>query len=237
MLLSLFHSNNPLNMLPLMLVGFPCFLFAISIHESAHAYAAYKLGDPTALSLGRISLDPRKHIDPIGLVLWLIVGFGWARPVPVQSRYFKKPKRDLNIVSFAGPLSNFIIAMVLILLWYIFLLFDIQIFAPISAVTATNFIDIIIQLFKYALWYSMIINITLGVFNLLPIPPLDGSKLLLSVLPNHIAYTVYKYERYIQIILYAVILTGGTRGIVSTLSSWLLEGMVWLIGLFFRPFF
>ena len=233
MLLSLFFSDN---LIPLLLVGFVCFMFSISVHESAHALAAYKLGDPTARNLGRISMDPLKHIDPIGLVLWLFLGFGWAKPVPIASRNFKKPKRDLNIVSLAGPLSNFTLAFVILLIAGIFSIFGIDILFNGLSVTAKTPAAVIVQMLQYAAWYMVVINVTLGVFNLLPIPPLDGSKLLLSVLPNKIALYVYQYERYIQIALYIIIISGGTRGIVSTLSDWILGGMFWLVNLIFMPF-
>ena len=241
MLLTLIYSSNPLRMIPLLLMGFICFLFSISVHESAHALSAYKLGDPTARSLGRISLNPMKHIDPIGLVLWLFLGFGWAKPVPIASRYFKKPKRDLNIVSLAGPLSNFAIALVILLIGGVFSIFDINIFGIYlfsysGFVTATTVSGLVIQLLQYGLWYMVFINVTLGVFNLLPIPPLDGSKLLLSLLPNHIAQYVYRYERYIQIALFVLVISGGARGIVSTLSDWVLNAFVWLVNLIFLPF-
>ena len=236
MLLSLLRSGDILGVLPLIIVSFPCFMLAISVHESAHAYASYKLGDPTARSLGRISLNPVKHIDPIGLLLWLFVGFGWAKPVPVHSRYFKRPKRDMNIVSFAGPASNFILAFVLILIWGIFQIFDIPIFEVIGGVTANGFTNVLLQLGRYALWYLVYINIILGVFNLLPIPPLDGSHLLLSVLPNHIAYVVSKYQFYIQIAFYIIVISGGTRGIVGTLADLIYSGMFNIINLIISPF-
>jgi len=236
MLWSLIESGDFLGMLPLVIVGFPCFLLSISVHESAHAYAAYKLGDPTARSLGRITLDPTKHIDPIGLILWLIVGFGWAKPVPVNSRYFKKPKRDMNIVSLAGPLSNFTLAFVLILIWGIFQIFGIGIFEYTSTVTAVGFGNVILQLLRYALWYLVFINILLGVFNLLPIPPLDGSHLLLSALPNKIAYFVAKYQLYIQIAFYVLVISGRADGLIFSLADLIYSGMFWIVETAISPF-
>lgn len=235
MLLSLLRSGDILGMLPLLIVSFPGFLLAISVHESAHAYAAYRLGDPTASSLGRITLDPRKHIDPIGAVLWLIVGFGWAKPVPIQSRYFKKPKRDMNIVSLAGPMSNFILAFSVLLIWGIFLIFDINILTANASLNA-GFGQRILGLISYALSYFVMINVVLGVFNLLPIPPLDGSHLLLSVLPSNIVYAVHKYQFYIQIAFYAIVISGRTGGIVMTLADWVYGGMFWIVKIIISPF-
>ncbi len=234
MLLSLISSGDILGMLPYLIVSIPGFLLAISVHESAHAYAAYKLGDPTARSLGRITLDPRKHIDPIGAVLWLIVGFGWAKPVPVQSRYFKKPKRDMNIVSLAGPLSNFTMAFVVLLIWGIFLIFRINILS--YSVANPNFGQTILELISYALSYFVTINVVLGVFNLLPIPPLDGSHLLLSVLPSNIVYAVHKYQLYIQLAFYAIVISGRSGGLVMTLTSWVYYGMSWIVTTIISPF-
>lgn len=232
MLLSLLLSGNIIEALPYIIVSIPGFLLAISVHESAHAYAAYKLGDPTARSLGRITLDPRKHIDPIGAVLWLIAGFGWAKPVPVHSRYFKKPKRDMNIVSLAGPVSNFILAFTVLLICGILIIFDINILAYSTTANA-NFGQKILELMSYALEYFVKINVVLGVFNLFPIPPLDGSHLLLSVLPNNIAYAIYKYQLYIQIAFYAIIISSD---IVLSLAGLVWGAMSWIVTTIISPF-
>jgi Zn-dependent protease len=139
------------------------FAIAISVHESAHALAAYWLGDPTAKKLGRITLNPLRHLDPMGTILIFFVGFGWGKPVPVDSRYFKDPKRDNAIVSFAGPLSNIALA----LMGFLFIKY-------------WAFPESIFHFFE--LFISL--NLILAVFNLIPIPPLDGSNVLEAFLPK-----------------------------------------------------
>jgi len=148
-------------------------LIAITIHETAHALTAYWLGDPTAKKANRISLNPFNHLDFYGSVLFLLVGIGWGKPVPTNPQYFKKPKRDSALVALAGPFSNFILAMLLAV--------PLQMNLPID-----------LEIFITKIFY---INIVLGVFNLLPIPPLDGSKVLAVFLPNRL---YYKYSHFIQ---------------------------------------
>jgi Zn-dependent protease len=149
-------------------------LIALTIHEFAHAIVAYWLGDPTAKNAGRITLNPIKHLDPWGTLLFIITqAFGWGKPVPVNPNYFKKPKRDSALVALAGPASNIILAILLT----IPLNFDI----PLALAT-------LIQ-------YTFYLNIVLAVFNLIPIPPLDGSKIIAIVLPKN---TYYKYNNFIN---------------------------------------
>lgn len=148
-------------------------LLALTIHEAAHALAAKWLGDHTAEKLGRISLNPAKHLDMWGSLLFLFVGIGWGKPVPVNPTYFKNPKRDHALVALAGPVSNFLLA----------ILFALPIiFAPTHPLTA-------IALIHFEL------NVLLCAFNLIPIPPLDGSKIAAILLPKHL---YYKYNEFIQ---------------------------------------
>jgi len=169
------------------LISLPGLLIAIIFHELAHGYTAYKLGDPTAKESGRLTINPLKHIDVVGFLFMLIFRFGWAKPVPINPSYFKHRKRDTILVSLAGPMTNFIIAIISALI--------------ISA----NFIEnaIIIDILVITLWY----NIMLGVFNLLPFPPLDGSKIIASILPEKWEYKFYKYERYFYLILVFLIIS------------------------------
>jgi Zn-dependent protease len=155
------------------------FLFAISVHESAHAWMAWRLGDPTARMLGRVSLNPIRHIDPIGTVLLPALALfyhfpmiGWAKPTPVDPRNFQHPMRDDILTSVAGPASNFLIAAVSILALRFLALFGQT--ASLSEPLAL------------LLWLSMGINVLLGVFNLIPVPPLDGSHVLRHLLPESI---------------------------------------------------
>lgn len=166
----------------------PGLLIAITFHELAHGYAAYMMGDPTAKNQGRLTLNPIKHIDPIGFLLLITVKFGWAKPVPINPIYFKKRKTGMIIVSLAGPLTNFVLAII-------------SAFILASGIL-TNYISFTI--FKTILMY----NIVLGIFNLLPFPPLDGSKVFASLLPTKYEVYFYKYEKYLYLILIVLLITG-----------------------------
>ena len=174
-------------------------LFCITIHELAHGYTAFKLGDPTAKSLGRLTLNPIKHIDPVGLLMMLTIGFGWAKPVPVDMRNFKHPKWYMAVTALAGPVSNLILAAIIMFILGLvstslgFVRYNGQNFF-VGTSNASLIIYTIIN-------FTVFLNIALAVFNMLPIPPLDGSKVLFSLLPEKQYYTVLKYERYGMIFL------------------------------------
>lgn len=144
-------------------------LLSLSVHECAHAYVAHKLGDDTAKYLGRVTLNPKAHLDPLGTIFLLIAGFGWGKPVPVNPYNFKSPKRDQALVSFAGPASNFLLAFGFAILYHVF--------AGTPAVIATLF-----------LYFVVLFNLLLGVFNLIPIHPLDGFKIVNGFLPEHLSH-------------------------------------------------
>lgn len=188
------------------LISLPGLLIAIIFHELAHGYAAYKLGDPTAKNAGRLTLNPIKHIDPVGFLFMLIFKFGWAKAVPINPAYFKNRKIDTIIVSVAGVLTNFVLA---ILFGFIIIKFKI-----------TN--DYIYQMILIAMWY----NLMLGIFNLLPFPPLDGSKIVASLLPTRLEYLFYKYERYFYIVLLLLIMTNTIDKILNPLINILLNSIV-----------
>jgi Zn-dependent protease len=169
---------------------------ALTLHEWAHGYAAYKLGDDTAKADGRLSLNPLDHLDPMGAIMMLLVGFGWAKPVPINTRKFKNPKRDIAITSIAGPLMNFIVAIIS------GLLFVLSVYIcqanNITGITA----EVIITIFQY----SMLLNIGLGLFNLIPIPPLDGSNVLMCALPPKAAMHYSKLRYYSHYIMIGIVL-------------------------------
>lgn len=183
-------------------------LVAIPIHESAHGLTAYWLGDPTAKDAGRITLNPMRHIDIIGTLCLLIGGIGWARPVPVDARYFGKPKRDMALSALAGPVSNLLMAILAIILFKVYLLL-----VPSSGALVMG--DLMIpnnypfaSIIAMVLYYLVIINIALAIFNMLPVPPFDGSRIFLTFLPTKIYFGIMRYERFIMIGLFILLATG-----------------------------
>lgn len=192
-------------------------LLAISIHEMAHGFVAYKLGDPTAKSMGRLSLNPLKHLDPIGAVCMLLFGFGWAKPVMVNPYYFKNIKRDTALVSLGGPLSNFILAFIGIAVFKILIVLN----TPLNAFTK------IVAAFLNSFIY---LNIGLGTFNLLPIPPLDGSKIFLPLLPKRLYYDIMQHERLGWLVLVAALSTGVLTPILVTVQQAIFTALSFLVG-------
>jgi len=190
---SVFFNNLTPELLIMRLIAVT---LALTVHEFCHGFAAYKLGDRTAKWQGRLSLNPARHIDPMGMILIILFGFGWAKPVMVNPFNLNNPKRDMAIISIAGPLSNFIFAFVAMLIFY-----------PVAVQTGgagmwwfvINFLQVLV-----------VINIVLGIFNLIPFPPLDGSKILALFLPNHLyfRFTNFRYGMYIMILLIAFGVTG-----------------------------
>jgi Zn-dependent protease len=177
-------------------------MLAISLHEAAHGFVAYKLGDPTAKSVGRLSLNPAKHFDVIGFIMLIFLGFGWAKPVPIDTRNFKNPKRDMAISAIAGPLSNLTLALVFAIFFKIY--YEVS-RSPEFDTILLNTPWRILGIFLY---YGIRLNIMFAVFNLLPIPPFDGSRLLLAFLPTRIYFKIQRYERYIFIALIVLLFTG-----------------------------
>ena len=210
-----------------LLFSLPCVLIAVTFHEVAHGYAANRLGDPTAASLGRLTLNPLKHLDPIGTLCMLFFRFGWAKPVPVNTRYFKKPRRDMAIVALAGPLTNILLAFVGMLLYHILYV----ILSSQFAVSIDGFAGTAFRLLMMFLSYFYQLNASFAIFNLLPIPPLDGSRLLSIVLPPRLYFTLMKYERYIALGMLLLLYIGILDAPLSFLVNGLLSGMDWLIGL------
>lgn len=174
----------------------------LTIHESCHGLAALALGDPTAKSMHRLSLNPLRHIDLLGLVMMFVAGFGWAKPVPVDPRYFKKPKQGMAVTALAGPASNFILALLAMGISKV-----IYLYVPYNAVWDT--------LFVFCLYTLAPLSIGLGLFNLIPIPPLDGSKVLGAFLSDRAYFTLMRYERYGMLVLLALSFLGVGDGFIS----------------------
>ncbi len=199
------------------LMRIPAVLIAICVHEAAHGYIAYKLGDPTAKLMGRVTINPLAHFDLLGALCMLFFGFGWAKPVPFDFRQLKRPKRDTALIAAAGPISNLIVAFIFAGLWIAQFYVTAALFpqwfiaednAPIYILI--SMLEIIVQL-----------NIGLMLFNLLPIPPLDGSKVLFSLLPARAYRFILVYERYGMGILMLWIILGDRLPWFLDLSYWI----------------
>ena len=204
-LINLIRSGDTIGAIIFILTG--CFVVFVCspIHELSHAFIAYKLGDNTAKREGRLTFNPIKHIDPIGMIMILLFGIGYAKPVPVDLRNFKNPKQGMALVAFAGPVSNILMAWISCFCLY--------------GITATGSISTLLGFVRLFFMFSMYINISLGVFNLLPIPPLDGSKILAAILPDKVYYKYMMYERYVMIALMLLLFTGALSGVINGLSD------------------
>ena len=215
----------------MLLLSLPVMLMALSVHESAHGYAAYKLGDPTAHSLGRITLNPVKHFDLFGFLSMLIFHIGWAKPVPVNARYFKNPRRDFAIVGAAGPLSNICLALI-----HLLILRLVMIYATNSVVNGTLTEGVwmtVLALVVYLLYMGVAMNIILAIFNLIPIPPFDGSRIFYAFLPPKWYFGVMKYERYIMLgcIILFFVMRRMNFNPLGAFEGWVINGLFTVTGM------
>ena len=172
----------------------PIILLALSLHETAHGYVAYKCGDHTAYNLGRLTLNPMKHIDPMGFACMLLLGFGWAKPVPINTRNFNNPKRGMALSALAGPLANAIMGLIsAVLLGFTNALYFRLLLTGASefALTCLSYTSLLFEL-------SALYNLIFMAFNLIPIPPFDGSRIALAFLPPKAYFGLMKYERQIM---------------------------------------
>jgi len=200
-----------------LLLTAPPILLALTVHECAHAWVAYRMGDPTAKMLGRVTLNPLKHLDPIGTIALFVSGmFGWAKPVPINPRNFRHLTKSMVLVSLAGPLSNLTLAAIFAIVHKFFIIFGGGVLAGFPGIYRPLFV--MVEL-------SIILNIALAVFNLVPIPPLDGSKVLAAVLPPDKALAYSRIEPYGFIILIVLIMSGVLNSFVSPL-------IFFMVGLF-----
>ena len=200
-----------------LLLSVAAILLCLTVHETCHGLAAWALGDPTAKRLHRLSLNPIRHIDPFGALMMLVAGFGWAKPVPVDPRYFRNPKLGMAVTALAGPVSNLVMAYMALLLRAILLAF----YHPGSALLEglVGFCETL-----------AVLNVGLGIFNLIPFPPLDGSKVLGAFLPDRAYFQLMRYERYGMLIMLAIVWLdiGG-----NFLSNAIGAVYTWMVGLFF----
>lgn len=186
-------------------------LLCITLHELAHGWVAYRLGDNTAKNAGRLTLNPIRHIDPLGLVMMVAFHFGWARPVPVNMRNFKKPRAGMALTAAAGPLCNLVITVVL--------LFVYGLIFPLLTRGGGAFAEIVLDM----VYITARLSLSLAVFNVIPISPLDGSKILFSFLSDKWYYRLMRYERYGMILLLALVWTGVLGNPLSTATGWLFD--------------
>lgn len=184
--------------LAIILLEIPIILISLSAHELAHGYVAYKCGDGTAKAFGRLTLNPIKHLDPVGALCMLIMGYGWAKPVPVNMRYLKKPRRDMALVALAGPLTNFLLAV-------LFALLRAGIIVALSFIEVPSSADTVMFVLFTLIQLGILLNLGLGIFNLIPLPPLDGANILMCLLPNHLAAKYAKVGQYTRYIMLGVV--------------------------------
>jgi Zn-dependent protease len=179
----------------------PPLLLALTLHEYAHGYVAYRLGDPTARDAGRLTLNPLSHLDPIGTIAFFFIKFGWAKPVPVNPYYFKNPRQDMLWVALAGPVTNLLLAVASALLLKAML-------GTASVLPYTPMLEAILVPLYNMLVASVWINLVLCIFNFLPIPPLDGGRILTGLLPEDLARTYASFERYGFIVILLLAFSG-----------------------------
>lgn len=192
-----------------------CFVVfcCLPIHELAHGLIAYKLGDNTAKNQGRLSFNPFAHLNPIGTLMIFLFGIGYANPVPINPNNFKNPKKGMALTALAGPASNLVMGFLSVFIYY--------------ALASFNSSSSVMYAVTYFFYFSASVNVTLAVFNLLPIPPLDGSKVLSAVLPDDKYFKYMQYERYIMLILFALLFVG----VLDTPIAWLSSVMMKLISI------
>lgn len=191
---------------------------AVPVHECAHAWVAEKMGDDTGRKQGRITLNPFAHLTLWGSLMMILVGFGWGKPVMVDSRNFKNPKKGMVLTSLAGPASNFIMAFLSMIVY--------KVLAFLSFAKDSSTLDMLATVFVYI----TLINISLAVFNFLPIPPLDGSKIFNAILPEKWYFTIMKYENFIFIALIILVYSGLLDAPLSFLQGKVIDVMLFLTG-------
>jgi Zn-dependent protease len=197
----------------------PIVLISLTVHEFAHGWVSSKLGDPTPRRSGRLTLNPFAHLDVIGTLLMIVTGFGWARPVPVNPQYYKNYKKGMMLTAAAGPLANLLLAVIGMIIYYMVLIISVKL-GPDLQIFYT------IEMFAYMFVY---VNLCFMIFNIIPIPPLDGSKILGIFLPNGAYYKMLQYDRYFMLLIMLLSLTGAFGTIIGT-------GVNFVISLLDKPF-
>lgn len=219
MLFNILNSDDPLgNKIVFLLIYLFVILTSLAVHEVAHGWMAKKCGDHTAEMMGRLSLNPVKHIDPIGFLMMLIIGVGYAKPVPVNSRNFRKPKRDLGLTAAAGPVSNLILAFVM------------SFFYILCAYLLARYDNMALVVVLNMTYYFVVLNIGLALFNLIPMPPLDGSKILAAVIPGKHSVKLLQLEKYTRYFFLVLVLVNVINIPGLNLSYYIFYPLTWLRG-------
>ena len=194
--------GDPLGFFSRLILQIPALLVAVTVHELAHAVVAERLGDPTARRLGRITLNPLPHIDPLGALAFVLAGFGWAKPVPVNAQNLRHPVRDMAWVAVAGPVSNFVTAFVALV--------GVRLLAHANDAPA-----FIAEPLAGVLFWAYVFNLALGIFNLIPLPPLDGGHFLPYLFPRASWSFIHQLEQMGPFLLILLVMTGATRYVVQ----------------------
>lgn len=223
-ILTLLRGGNidPISVVMQILATVVIIFLVLPFHEFAHGWVANELGDPTARLAGRLTFNPLASVDPMGAVFLLLFGFGWAKPVPVDSRYFKNERSGMALTALAGPVANLIAAYIGSLIFY-----AVWVFAPYS--TVVGYILVFLN-------YYAFINTVLAVFNLVPIPPLDGSKILASLLSDRARFKFYQYQNVLAMVGMIILVSGTLSGPLSAAENAIYDGVSWLASLPFRLF-
>ena len=206
--------SDPAAFLAELVLKIPALLIAVTIHEVAHAIVADRLGDPTPRTLGRITLNPFPHIDPLGALAFIVAGFGWAKPVPVNAANLRHPRRDMVLVAAAGPSSNFLVAFLGLVLFVL---------ARRSGLVGVPVAQVLLWIFQF--------NLALGIFNLIPLPPLDGGHFLPYFLPRGAGAVLHSLEQFGPMMLLVFVVSGATRYIVGPVFQVMIAAYVALVRL------
>ena len=223
MLMNSFFSGGIRGLLITILLTLPAVVLCLSVHETCHGLAAYALGDRTAANQGRLTLDPLAHIDPMGFLCMLLLGFGWAKPVPVNSSNFKNRRMGMALVAAAGPASNFLMGIIGYLLYFA---------VATAASGASGYLGLFALVISQFFRYVASLSVGLGTFNLIPVYPLDGYRVLDAFLPFKWSIKLQQYQTYLLLAMIALMWFGGTSILIGTVNGWIWDIAYRLFGLF-----